>query len=84
MKNNIFKIVLVSIFATQISFVFAADCATKEYIMTNWTGQCVNGKTQGQGSGRANYNAENYSIDVVGKFQVYKNGAYKKRQNFLN
>ncbi|PJD90420.1 MAG: hypothetical protein CTY12_09120 [Methylotenera sp.] len=77
MTNIIFKFALLSILATQISFVFAADCATKEYIMTNWTGQCVNGKAQGQGSGKANYSAENYSIDVVGKFQVYKNGAYK-------
>jgi hypothetical protein len=77
MINKILQIVLLSMLATQISLVFAADCATKEYIMTNWTGQCVNGKAQGQGSGRANYSADNYSIDVVGKFQALKNGAYK-------
>lgn len=74
MINIIIQIVLLSMLA---SSVFAADCTTKEYIMTNWTGECVNGKVHGQGSGKANYSADNYSINVVGKFQALKNGAYK-------
>lgn len=71
------KIILLCLVFLYASNSFAADCATREYIMTNWTGECVNGKAQGYGSGRANYTAENYSINIVGKFQALKNGAYK-------
>ena len=45
--------------------------------MTNWSGEYINGKVSGEGSGRAFYSIQNYSIDVVGKFKVLKNGAYK-------
>ena len=65
------------ILAAKITPALASDCTTKEYIMNNWSGQCINGKVNGEGSGRAVYSADNYSIDVVGKFKVHKNGAYK-------
>ena len=49
-----------------------ADCTTKEFTMSNWTGQCIDGKVHGQGRGKA-YN----TIDTVAKYQVHKFGTYK-------
>ena len=55
----------------------AADCSTRGYVMTEWTGDCLNGKIQGVGSGKANYYAQNYSLGVFGKFKIINNSSYK-------
>ena len=57
----------------------ATDCmiAGKDYLMLNWTGQCVNGLVNGQGGGVSSMNSNTPNEYEAGMFEAQKNVSRK-------
>ena len=90
--NNTLKITLLSLFATQISFAYAVDCALdkKGYFTTkSWTGSCLDGLITGEGKGIFINNLSKEALPanreetIIGKFvnDSFKSGVIGSAYN---